>query len=122
MDHPPPSVVLVVEDETLIRQNALDAFADAGFEVLEAEDSAAAIVIARLHPRIDLLFTDVNMPGDMNGIGLAEQLFALRPGLKIVVTSALPLLRDVSHLKARFLPKPYSVLGLCDMAEAMLAA
>lgn len=122
MNNLPPNVVLVVEDEMLIRQNALDAFADGGFVVLEAEDSAAAILIALLHPQIDLLFTDVNMPGEMNGIGLAEHLFALRPALKIVVTSALPLLRDVSHLNARFLPKPYRVLELCDMAEATLAA
>ncbi len=118
----PPCVVLVVEDETLIRWNARDALADAGFVALEAEDSAAAILIALRNPRIDLLFTDVNMPGAMNGIELAEHLFALRPELKIVVTSALPLVRDVSHLGAGFLPKPYRVLGLCEMAEAMLAA
>jgi CheY-like chemotaxis protein len=117
-----PSVVLVVEDDTLIRWNARDAFMDGGFTVLEAEHSAAAILIALRHPQIDLLFTDFNMPGDMNGIDLAEHLFALRPNLKIVVTSALPLVRDVSRLGARFLPKPYRVLGLCEMARAMLAA
>ncbi len=122
MFNPEPRVVLVVEDEPLIRWNARDAFADGGFAVLEAEHSAAAILVALGHPRIDLLFTDVNMPGDMNGIDLAEHLFALRPELKIVVTSALPLLRDVSHVGARFLTKPYRVLSLCDMANELLAA
>lgn len=117
-----PSVVLVVEDENSIRWNAYDAFADGGFTVLEAEHSAAAILIALGHPQIDLLFTDVNMPGDMNGIDLAEHLFELRPRLKIVVTSALPLLRDLSHVGGRFLPKPYRVLDLCEMVEGMLAA
>jgi CheY-like chemotaxis protein len=118
----PPSVVLVVEDDILIRWNARDALADGGFTVLEAEDSAAAILVALRHPRIDLLFTDVNMPGDMDGIDLAEHLFALRPKLKIVVTSGLSLSRDLSGVGGRFLPKPYRVQGLCEMAEAMLAA
>jgi CheY-like chemotaxis protein len=117
-----PRIVLIVEDEFLIRMNAVDAFENGGFTVIEAEHAAEAIVIALDYPNIDLLFTDVNMPGDMNGISLAEHLFTLRPGLKIIVTSALPLLRQVDHLRARFLPKPYAVLGLCALGEELLAA
>jgi CheY-like chemotaxis protein len=116
------NIVLVVEDEVLIRLGAVDAFDEGGFIVIEAEHSAAAIQIALKYPQIDLLFTDVNMPGDMNGIGLAEHLFALRPRLKIIVTSALPLLRNVDHLKASFLPKPYEVSGLCNLSAELLAA
>lgn len=115
-------IVLVVEDETLVRLDAADAFQDGGFAVLEAEHAAGAILIALDNPRIDLLFTDVNMPGVMNGISLAEHLFALRPNMKIIITSALPLLREVDHLNARFLPKPYEVTGLCGLGEELLAA
>ncbi len=122
MSSPPPSVVLVVEDESLIRWNARDALCDGGFIVLEAEDSAAAIQVALRHARIDLLFTDVNMPGDMNGIGLAAHLSALRPELKVVLTSALPLPASAGEGCASFLPKPYRMLALCEMAEAMLAS
>lgn len=114
-------VVLVVEDEVLIRIGAVDAFQDGGFIVIEAEHSAAALLTALEYPHIDLLFTDVNMPGDLDGIGLAEHLFTLRPCMKII-TSALPLLRNVDHMKASFLPKPYDVLGLCSLGEGLLAA
>jgi CheY-like chemotaxis protein len=114
--------VLIVEGEVLIRISAIDAFIDLGFTVIEAEDSAAAILISLDKPSIDLLFTDVSMPGEMNGIGLAEHLFALRPLLKIIITSAIPLLREIDHLNAYFLPKPYETAGLCRMSEELLAA
>ena len=115
-------LVLFVEDEALIRMSAVDCFNDGGGVVIEAEHSAAAILMALDHPEIDLLFTDVNMPGTMNGISLAEHLFALRPSIKIIVTSTLPLPRSVDHLKAHFLPKPYEALSLCRISEGLLAA
>jgi CheY-like chemotaxis protein len=115
-------VVLIVEDEMFVRMSAVDAFEDGGFTVIEAEHSAAAILVALDNPQIDLLFTDVDMPGEMNGISLAEHLFALRPLMAIIVTSALPLARRIDHLNARFLPKPYAVMELCGIGEELLAA
>lgn len=100
-------IVLIVEDETLIRMIAVDAFLDAGFEVLEAEPSAAALLIHRGAARVHVLFTDVNMPGAMNGIDLAEHLKAAEPDLHVIITSALPILRPVGHLPATFMTKPY---------------
>jgi len=114
-------IVLIVEDEVLIRMSEVDAFSDFGFAVIEAQHSAAAIVVALDNPRIDLLFTDVNMPGEMDGISLAEHLFALRPLLKIIVTSAIPLVREIGHLNGHFLPKPYDVAGLSQISEGLLA-
>jgi CheY-like chemotaxis protein len=122
MDHIARLVVLIVEDEDLIRLCAADAFDPEVYEIFEAEHSAAAIIMALDLPRIDLLFTDVNMPGAMNGIELAEHLFALRPALKIIVTSALPLLRNLDHLQAHFLPKPYDLGVLEPTAHGLLAA
>jgi CheY-like chemotaxis protein len=115
-------VVLIVEDEEIIRTIAADAFQLAGFTVLEAEHSASAILIAFKNPNIDLLFTDVNMPGDMDGIRLAEHLFDARPLLKIIITSARPLARQVGHLNAHFLPKPYEVRALSHIGDNLLAA
>ena len=115
-------VVLIVEDEFLIRMSAANAFDDGGFVVLEAEHSAAAMLIATDQLHIDLLFTDVNMPGAMDGIELAEHLFALRPLLKVIVTSGQPLSRTIGHLAARFMPKPYDFLGLCGAANRLMAA
>src|ERR1700753_3066443 len=80
-------IVLIVEDETLIRMLAVDAFLEAGFDVLEAEHAAEALNIHTAAEAVHVLFTDVNMPGEMNGIDLAEHLKGLAPGLHIIITS-----------------------------------
>src|ERR1700759_5576485 len=98
-------VVLIVEDEALIRMLAVDAFLEAGFDVIEAEHAAAALLAHGAAPQVHILFTDVNMPGNLNGIDLAEQLKAAFPAL--IITSALPILRPVDHLPATFVSKPY---------------
>lgn len=54
------------------------------------------------HDAVNLLFTDVNMPGEMNGIDLAKHLKRLRPALHLMITSALPALRPVEHMPALF--------------------
>ena len=122
MSQSPSPVVLIVEDEPLVRMLAVEAFLDANFVVLEAASASEALLVIDGSDTVNLLFTDVNMPGDMNGIALSEYLFGLRPDLKIIVTSALPLLREVDHVGACFLPKPYDMDGLCDMAERLSPA
>lgn len=114
-------VVLIVEDEPLIRMIATEAFLDAGFIVLEAQHAADALLIYQATPA-HVLFTDINMPGDLNGIDLAEHLFALTPDLRIIITSALPVLRPVDHLPATFVTKPYSARAVSATALALLAA
>jgi CheY-like chemotaxis protein len=115
-------VVLVVEDEHLIRMLAVDAFSDAGFLVVEAQNAAEALRMYAAHTDITVLFTDVNMPGAMNGIDLAESLKALAPDLHVLVTSALPILRPVDHLSGLFIPKPYDLQDVCGAARRLLAA
>jgi len=122
MAAPPKPIVLVVEDEALIRMLAVDAFLDAGFEVLEAAHAAEALVVRQGTARVHVLFTDVNMPGDMNGIELAEALRAGAPELHIFITSALPILRPVGHIPATFFPKPYDAETVSKAAKARLAA
>jgi CheY-like chemotaxis protein len=69
-----------------------------------------------------VLFTDVNMPGEMNGIDLAEHLKAAAPDLHIIITSALPILRPVDHLPATFVTKPYDPETISRAALTLLAA
>jgi CheY-like chemotaxis protein len=102
-------VVLIVEDEFLIRMNAVDMVKSAGFEVVEAESADEAIIILEDRPDITVVFTDVQMPGSMDGLKLAAAIRGRWPPIKIVATSGL---RDIGEddlpAGSRFLPKPYS--------------
>jgi len=122
MTQSPKPLVLIVEDEAMIRMLAVDAFLDAGFQVLEADCAAEALVVSSGDARIQLLFTDVNMPGEMNGIDLAEHLKRLMPKIQLIITSALPVLRPVDHLPALFVAKPYHAEEVCSTARELLAA
>src|SRR6202012_1153408 len=122
MKSPSKPVVLVVEDEPLIRMLAVYAFIDAGFDVLEAEHAAHAIRGHAEASLIHILFTDVNMPGELNGIDLAERLKAQSENLIVVITSALPILRSVEHIPATFVTNPYDAESVSRTAMALLAA
>jgi CheY-like chemotaxis protein len=103
------SVVLIVEDEFLLRIDAVDIVAAAGFEVLEAGNADEAIEILEAHPDVTVVFTDIQMPGSMDGLKLAQAIRGRWPPIKIVATSGHP---DVGEPDlpegGRFLPKPYS--------------
>ena len=79
--------VLVVEDEALIRIDIVDYLEREGFEVYEAAHSAAAIKILESNPSISVIFTDIDMPGSMDGLKLAAAVRDRWPPVKIVVTS-----------------------------------
>jgi CheY-like chemotaxis protein len=100
---------LIVEDEFLIRMDAVDMVKSAGFEVVEAESADEAIIILEDRPDITVVFTDVQMPGSMDGLKLAAAIRGRWPPIKIVATSGL---RDIGEddlpAGSRFLPKPYS--------------
>jgi CheY-like chemotaxis protein len=117
----PNPVVLIVEDEPLIRMLAVEAFLDGGFQVLEADCAAGALLVSRGDALIQVLFTDVNMPGEMNGIDLAEHLKRLMPELHLMITSGLPILRPVDRLPAMFVAKPYRAEDVCCAARELLA-
>ncbi len=80
------TTILVVEDETGVRQHAIDALRELGYKVVHADGSAAALRVLEAHPEIDLLFTDVVMP-EMNGRQLAEEASRRRPDLKVLFTT-----------------------------------
>ncbi len=80
-------LILVVEDNQGMRNVTLKQLRDLGYRTLEAENAKAALALLDGHPEIDLLFTDIVMPGGMSGIELAREASTRRPGLKILLTS-----------------------------------
>lgn len=79
--------ILIVEDDELVRQNVLRQLADLGYRVTGAENGVKALGILNADESIDLLFTDVVMPGGMNGRQLTEAAVKFRPSLKVLFTS-----------------------------------
>jgi CheY-like chemotaxis protein len=82
-----PAVVLVVEDEMLLRMRAVDMVEDAGFTPVEAVDADEAVAILEARSDIALLFTDIQMPGSMDGLKLAHAVHERWPPIKIILVS-----------------------------------
>ena len=83
----PPKAILVAEGEEDVRLVVSEALAAAGFMVLNAESGPEALRILEANPGIDLLFTDIRMPGGMDGFELAHRAKQMRPELRIVYTT-----------------------------------
>jgi CheY-like chemotaxis protein len=102
-------VVLIVEDEFLLRLDAANMIGAAGFEVIEAANADEAIEILEARRDITVVFTDIQLPGSMDGLKLARAVRGRWPPIKIVATSGH---LDVGETDlpegGRFLPKPYS--------------
>jgi CheY-like chemotaxis protein len=115
--------VLVVEDEHLIRMDTASSLETAGFIVYEAENAAEAIRSLEAHNEIRLIFTDINMPGSMDGLALARYVRGRWPPVKIIVTSGYVKLRD-SDLPsgALFVEKPYYPKHIAQKMSELIAA
>lgn len=102
-------VVLVVEDEPLLRMGIVDHLEEQGFSVLEAGNADEAIAILSNNTTIQILFTDIDMPGEMDGIRLASAVRDRWPPIKIVITSGhkSPPSSDLPA-GAQFFAKPYN--------------
>ncbi|HEX2763120.1 MAG TPA: response regulator [Allosphingosinicella sp.] len=103
------------------RLTAVDVLTDAGFETLEAGDAEEALQLLEQHPEVDVLFTDVNMPGQIDGIALACRAHRARPQLALVVTSGKQRIPDAElpdH--GVFLPKPYGASELVRVVTTQL--
>ncbi len=101
--------VLVVEDEPLIRLSVIDFLEDAGFEVIEAASADEAVDLLGDHV-IHLLFTDVQMPGTLSGVDLAQDVARRFPNAGIIVASGRLLSRDLDlPPAAEFFSKPYDL-------------
>ncbi len=121
-DRPPEpenATVLVVEDEVLIRLMVSDELRDAGFRVVEAANADDAMAYLQAGEPADLVFSDVRMPGSMDGIALAEKLRSDFPRVRIVLTSGHLLPREIRG-GLPFLTKPYELDRLRETLEALL--
>jgi two-component system, response regulator PdtaR len=120
-DHRP--TILLVEDEIIVRLWTADELRDAGFDVVEAANADEALSLLRNDGPVDLLMTDIRMPGSMDGLRLAKTAHAGWPALKIVVTSA--------HVRAAdgddddnvdaFFGKPYDPAMVATRIRELLA-
>lgn len=116
-----PAVVLIVEDEPLLRELAVEVVEEAGFVTLEAGDGDEAIALLEARPDIAVLFTDVNMPGSMDGLTLAQKVRVRWPRIKILVASGLIRLKQ-SDLPSNsvFLEKPYRGEAVIAQLRALI--
>jgi CheY-like chemotaxis protein len=113
--------VLVVEDEVLLRWTAVAVVEEAGFDVVEAGTGIEAISVLEKRDDIRTVFTDVEMPGSINGLQLAHLICTRWPSIKIIATSGQFRLRDDDlPAGARFLHKPYAVVHLTDTLKELM--
>lgn len=102
-------VVLVVEDEHLIRLQAASMIEEAGYDVVEARNADEAIAILETRNDIQIVFTDVEMPGSMDGLRLAHAVRNRWPPIQLIVTSGRHYVGPADlPLRGQFVPKPYS--------------
>src|SRR5664279_3371361 len=107
--------VLVVEDEVLISELVSDALSESGFEVHAVSNGEAALRYLESGPEVDVLFTDINLDGQMDGSMLAKEARQRRPDMPIVYCSGRYSPSALSPLMSRsiFLKKPYDPSDLC---------
>jgi len=103
-------VVLVVEDDVLLRLFAVDLVESSGYQAIEAENADEARGILEHRADIRLVFTDIDMPGTMDGLKLAVMIRDRWPPIEIIITSGVRGLQDADlPARARLFAKPYSV-------------
>jgi two-component sensor histidine kinase/CheY-like chemotaxis protein len=116
-----PPVVLVVEDEMMLRMRAVDIVEDAGFIPVEAISADEAIQILESRDDISLLFTDIQMPGSMDGLKLAHATHARWPHIKIILVSGQIAVTDADKPDdSRFFPKPLEIQQMILELQAMV--
>jgi DNA-binding NtrC family response regulator len=115
-------VVLIVEDESLIRLSIADALDDAGCDVIEAADGAEAQSLVLQRSDIWLLFSDIVMPGGIDGLSLLHEVHESHPHIRLMLTSGQPT-PDAAKMPPQtlFFPKPYWVSDVADHVLALRA-
>jgi two-component sensor histidine kinase/CheY-like chemotaxis protein len=120
--HQPSAKVLVVEDEMMLRMRAVDIVEDAGFTPIEAVNADDALAILESRSDIDLLFTDIQMPGTMDGLKLAQAVHARWPSIKIMLVSGQVTPTETEKpVNSRFYGKPLEVKRMIAELQEMLS-
>lgn len=119
MDRTAKPVILVVEDEPLVLIHSHLALEDAGYHIVAARDAAEALEHLSARDDIRALFTDVQLPGVLDGLALARRVSAERPEIAIVVTSGSVAIEPGDLPAAsRFIAKPYNAMQVVRMLDA----
>ncbi len=117
----PSSVVLVVEDELMLRMRAVDIVEDAGFSPIEAINADEAIRILESRDDVSLLFTDIQMPGSMDGLKLAHVVHSRWPHIRIMLVSGqIAVTEDDKPEDSKFFPKPLEIQQMVLELQEMM--
>jgi CheY-like chemotaxis protein len=117
--------VLVVEDEVLLRLVIAQYLRDCGYRVIEAADAdEAMLVLGQPELALDVLFSDIDMPGSMDGFALAQWTRSKRPGVEVMLTGSVPrAVNAATNLcEEGTMPKPYEPQSVHDRIRRLLAA
>jgi len=116
-----PIVVVVAEDEPLLLMVAADALREEGFVAIEVGDAISALDICKARTdEVDVLFTDIRMPGPMDGLELAHRVRERWPWISVVIASGnLFVAPDELPAGTRFLPKPYDMRRVVDLIREL---
>jgi DNA-binding NtrC family response regulator len=114
-------VVLVVEDEFSLRWPASEYLRDSGYRVVEAASVDEAIMVFASHTRVDVVFSDINLQGELNGIALSKWLHEHRPDVPMLMTSGHKPPQSMSTgAKRLFVAKPYVLAEVDQLIKSVL--
>jgi CheY-like chemotaxis protein len=114
----PPPTILIVEDDVLVRSLVATYLRDSGFHVIEANGADEAIRFLQAELTVDIVFSDIQMPGSMDGLGLAQWMRRERPWLEIILTSGAA---RTTQEAGPILAKPYDYAELERHIRSLLA-
>lgn len=118
--------ILIVEDDDAVRDLAVEMFTSEGFNVLEALCAKSAMELFEMHPEIDLVFSDLILPGGVTGIELTKQILEERPRTPIILATGYQdkgeaiAANTVSMENIAYVPKPYDIEAIPEMVRTML--
>lgn len=111
-----PKLVLVVEDDVLLRYVISEVLRDGGLTVVEAVNGEEALAFLRAGNAVDLVFSDIQMPGEVDGIALAKRIHHEFPAIEVLLTSG----NSHPDVRTPFVPKPYIVANVLGIVQTML--
>lgn len=114
-------VVLVVDDDPMVRFVTAEYIRDCGYPAVEVADAAEAISVLESNAEIRIVVTDINMPGDMNGLQLARYVRDTWPPVHLIITSGLPDASRNLPSAAVYLHKPFSLLEMAAILSRFAA-
>jgi CheY-like chemotaxis protein len=112
-------IILIIEDEVLIRMLMAEALRDEGYRIVEAASADEGMEILQSGQAIDCIITDVRMPGQIDGLQLAAVSKRLQPNRPVIIVSGHLTAQDVSRVDA-FVPKPYTYVHLLSVVNQLI--